>query len=54
MESLKFILRIIEWGIVLACAGQLATETTYYKEAAIENHQRGLMSLGAWSKKLGN
>ena len=54
MESLKFILKIIEWAIVLACAGQLAEETKFFKEKAIESHRTGLMDLGAASRKLQN
>jgi hypothetical protein len=54
MESIKFILKIIEWAIVLGCAGQLAEETQFFKEKAIHSHQRGLMNMGAWSRKLQN
>jgi len=50
--TIKFILKIVEWAIVLGCAGQLAEETSFFKAKAIESHQRGLMSLGQWSRRL--
>ena len=52
MESLKFILKLIKWAIILAYAGQLVDETLFYKAKAIEGHRKGLMRLGDWSRKL--
>ena len=52
MESLKFILKLLKWAIVLAYAGQLVDETLFYKAKAIESHRKGLMRLGDWSRKL--
>jgi hypothetical protein len=54
MASVKLILKLIEWAIVLACAGQLVEETNFFKEKAIQSHRRGLMNLGTWSRKLQN
>lgn len=48
----KLILNLLSWVMAVGAAGTLVDSVALVKREASKSHQRGLISLGKWNKKL--